>query len=243
LDCLYLHTTDGFIQKTGKIMKNRLLGYLSLITFILTILWLILLAISISSSGPMDSYEQVVSQLAKPDILFYLIYINAALTVFSVVFLYSGLFVYLNPYSPMLAEIGRGFIPVYAVMNLFVYLSQITIVPGLIALREQPAMQAPIDILLRQMIQQWSGSGAAFFNNLAYAILAIPSILFGLLLLGRNRNLQVSGILMALNGVACLAGIVGILMGNTLLGSGSLVGGVLFLLSLIPMSLHFLKQT
>ncbi len=74
--------------------------------------------------------------------------------------------------------------------NLFVYLSQVTVVPSLIALRQQPEYQAAVDVLLRQVIQQWPESGAAFFNGLAYAMLGIPSLVFGALMFRQTPPLK-----------------------------------------------------
>lgn len=79
------------------------------------------------------------------------------------------------------------------------------------------------------------------FNNLAYAILGIPSIIFGVILFKQDSWKRLAGFLMALNGVACIVGIVGIALGNSLLSTGSLVGGILFLFALIALSWTFLR--
>jgi hypothetical protein len=42
---------------------------------------------------------------------------------------------------------------VYAALDLFVYLSQVTVVPNLIALRQRSEYQAAVDVRLRQTIQ------------------------------------------------------------------------------------------
>ncbi len=78
---------------------------------------------------------------------------------------------------------------------------------------------------------------AAFFNNLAYALLGIPSIIFGLVLLFTNKLPTLSTILLVLNGVACILGVIGVFLGNRLLSFGSLAGGVLFLVALIPLAI------
>ncbi len=51
-----------------------------------------------------------------------------------------------------------------------------------------------------------------------------------------------AGALLALNGVACILGIVGFLARNAPLSLGTLAGGVLFLLALVPMSLTVFKE-
>ena len=55
-------------------------------------------------------------------------------------------------------------------------------------------------------------------------------------------TLRVAGALLALNGVAGIAGFTGIAVQSTWLGHGALIGGVLFLLALAPMSWGFLQE-
>ena len=218
------------------------LGYLSLITLVLTVTWLVLLIASLSRAGPLDTFEQVLAYVAQLDALFYLSYINSALIVVPIAILFCVLYRRYRETAPYSTLVGLVFVPVYATLNLFAYLSQITIVPGLMALRQQPEYQAAADVLLRQMIQQWPESGVAFFNGLAYAVLGIPSIIFGVLMFRQTPLLKWAGVLLALNGAACILGVVGFLTRGDLLSMGTVAGGVLFLLALIPMSrLAFLE--
>ncbi len=126
-------------------------------------------------------------------------------------------------------------------MNLIAYLSQITVVPRLLQLQAMSDYRIVAQFLLRQTIQQWPGSIIFSVNNLAYAVLGIPSIIFGVLMIKSSLGLRFGGVLLALNGVACVIGFVGIAAQNNLLSQGSLIGGVLFLLALAAMSWSFLK--
>jgi hypothetical protein len=96
--------------------------------------------------------------------------------------------------------------------------------------------------MLRQIIQQWPRSTISIVNNLAYAVLGIPSVIFGTLLLKSDSALRTGGALLALNGIACIAGFIGIAARITWLARGSVVGGVLFLLSLVFLSWSFLQE-
>jgi hypothetical protein len=223
-------------------MKSRLAGSLSLLTLVLTVVWLVLLIADKAASGPLDTYKQVLTHVSQLNALFYITYLNGALITLAASLLFAVLYVYLKPYSAVLAMMGLVFVPVYAVINLAVYLSQISIVPALIILQKQPELTAGAAVFLHEMIQQWPASGAAFFNNLAFAVLGIPSILYGYLLTVRGGELKWGGLLLALNGAACILGAAGSLLGSRLLASGSLVGGVLFLAALIPMSAAFLGK-
>jgi hypothetical protein len=127
-------------------------------------------------------------------------------------------------------------------MNLFAYLSQVSVIPYLLELYKSPEYQGIAETLLRLLAQQWQGSLVSFFNNLAYAVLGIPSIIYGYVLAKGDKTMAAAGMLLALNGVACILGIIGIAMGNSLLSWGSAIGGGLYFLSLIPLSYGFLRN-
>jgi len=224
-------------------MQTKSIGVLSLICLILTILWLVFLINGMVFAGPLGTFDQVLTHVSKLDWLFYLTYANAALITVSAVMLFAALYVHYKPAAPEWSTIGVTFVPIYGVLNLVVYLSQITIVPHLLELQTQPENQAFARFLLQQAIQQWPDSAIAGVNNLAYAVLGIPSNIFGILMTKSNPGLRVGGLLLALNGFACITGFIGVVAKNPLLSQGSLIGGVLFLLALMPMSWGFLRQS
>ncbi|PKO12749.1 MAG: hypothetical protein CVU39_22545 [Chloroflexi bacterium HGW-Chloroflexi-10] len=224
-------------------MQTRLLGVLSLICLIITILWLVFLVADRAAAGPLDTFDQVLAHVNKPDALFYLTYANAALITVSAVMLFAALYIHYKPIAPEWSAIGVMFVPIYGALNLIAYLSQITVVPRLLQLQALPEYQAFSRFLLRQVIQQWPDSTISIINNLAYAVLGVPSIIFGILMFKSARALRPGGVLLALNGLACIAGFIGIAAQNAWLSQGSLMGGVLFLLALAPMSLIFLQQS
>jgi hypothetical protein len=75
-----------------------------------------------------------------------------------------------------------------------------------------------------------------------YALLGIPCIIFGIILAHKGRLWRIAGWLLALNGLACILCIFGITIKNDLLSLGSLIGGVLFLAALFPLSLAFWRE-
>ncbi len=221
-------------------MRTRFLGILSLLTLLFTVVWLVLLVASAVGQGPASTFEQVLAGVARLDATFYLTHINATFITIFATALFAGLYVYCRPYLPDWAGvIGIVFVPVYATMNLFAYLSQVTLVPTLLKLQQMADYQAAAGLMLRLTIQQWPGSTVWVFNNLAYALLGIPSIIFGIALCRRGMALWMAGILLASNGIACIMGVIGILVGNSAMALGSAVGRGLFLLALIPMSWAF----
>jgi hypothetical protein len=100
-----------------------------------------------------------------------------------------------------------------------------------------------IGIILKLTIQAYPASATGYFNNLAYALLGIPSMIFGIILIQKNALWQIAGWLLALNGISCILGIIGLTTQNELLSFGSLVGGVLFLAALFPLALAFWRES
>ncbi len=220
-------------------MRTKLLGVLSLISLAVTILWLVFLIVGLAAAGPLDTFEQVLAHVNKLDVVFYLTYANAALITVSAVMLFAALYLYYKPIAPEWSAIGATFVPIYGAMNLIVYLSQVTVVPRLLQLQALPEYQALSQFLLRQAIQQWPDSAISIVNNLAYAVLGVPSIIFGVLMLKSVPALRLGGILLGISGIASIAGFIGIAAQSAWLSQGSFIGGVLFLLALVPMSWAF----
>jgi hypothetical protein len=214
---------------------SKLAAILCLICLILTVLWLGLLIADMATAGPLETFEQVAAHASRLHGLFYATYLNVALLTVAAVALFAVLYAWLKPAAPGWIVIGLVFTPIYGALNLVAYLSQVTLVPALVALRLDPQYTATADVLLRLTLQAWPQSAMAFFNGLAYAILGIPSMLYGALLWRRSGALRWGGVLLALNGVACILGVIGALTGSALLGQGALVGGVLFLAALFPL--------
>jgi hypothetical protein len=223
-------------------MQTKLLGVLSLILLVLTILWLVFLIVGLSAAGPLDTFEKVLAHVNKLNVVFYLTYTNAALITVNAVMLFVALYLHYKTIAPEWSAIGATFVPIYGAMNMIVYLSQVTVVPRLLQLQDIPEYQAVSQFLLRQAIQQWPESAASIVNNLAYAVLGVPSIIFGILMLKSAHALRLGGFLLGLSGIASIAGIIGIAAQSTWLGQGSMIGGVLFLLALVPMSWDFLRR-
>jgi hypothetical protein len=218
-------------------MNYRLIGWLAIVTCIFSVLWLVLLIAGIITAGPLDTLDQAIAYAAHQRPLFILTYLNAALVTLACTALMVGLYRFARESIPIGGLIGLLFVPVYTTINLIVYLSQITVIPLVTRLLVEEMGSAggaitSARLLLSLLLQAWPQSGMAFFNNLAYGILGIPSILFGMVLWRSSFPLRYGGGLLTLNGIACILGVVGLLTGSAFLSLGSLVGGVLFILAL-----------
>jgi hypothetical protein len=222
-------------------MKIKTVGMLAVLSFLLTTLWLGLLVAGIVRSGPVATFEQALAAVARQGALYYLAYANAVLITLVVTALYTGLFAFCEPAASGWSLVGFVLVPVYCLLNLVVYVSQITVVPQLLALRQAPEHEATATLLLQLTLQQWPGSAVSVFNTLAYAILGLPSLIYGAMLVRGRGLLRAGGALLALNGLACIVGMVGVALQDAALSMGSLVGGALFLLAMVPLSVAFLR--
>ena len=156
-------------------MKTRVVGLLALACLLGTVLWLALLITSVASGGPLTSFEQGLPHVRGLGVLFYATYINAATITILAVMLFSALYVFFRPVDPVWANIGVAFVPIYGAMNITVYLSQVIVVPRLLELMASPEYHTLAAFALRLTVQHWHDSAVAIVNNLAYAVLGIPS--------------------------------------------------------------------
>jgi hypothetical protein len=225
-------------------MKSRQISFASIVLAILTGIWIICMVLLMQQHGSViASFEDAYDFVKDPGVLFYITYLNVVLLTIADVVLFGMLYLYFKSRFPVFSLIGLLFVPVYAAYNMFVYISQVSVVQKIISIYEGKLSEDLLQVLLGQFIQLWEHSTIAFINNYAYAILGIPSVLFGIAIYGMKPGLsRVTGLLLILSACACLLGIIGIIAGNQVLSKGSAIGGGLFFLSLIGMSIIFWKD-
>ncbi|MCL2578088.1 MAG: hypothetical protein FWE27_08580 [Defluviitaleaceae bacterium] len=175
--------------------------------------------------------------VSQPDIFYLINYINVTVLTVVVIVLFTVLFNYLSERNKTLAILGIVFIPIYGVLNLTCYSIQISVVPLMAAKSLNTSNDA---LFVVELIQAINHSSIGFINGLAYAVLGITSIIYGYMLMKRAK--KVSGSLLLLNGVLCIIGFVGYILQNKVLSTGVLLGGIVFLLSLIFIVIDFNKS-
>ena len=204
-------------------------------TFLLTTNWVVLLIADMAGAGPLDTFEQILAHVSRLSWLYYIGYVNAGLVTLAAAALLAGLYVRLRHREPLWASIALVFVPVYAGLNLVVYMLQVTVVPGLLRLRVDGEFGAMAVWALRLIIHIAPGSVAEFANVLAYAVLGIPSVMFGALLWGRSRIWNGVAALLIFSAVADVVALLGLIADNQPLKMGVLVGGGLFWVALLLM--------
>ncbi len=210
-------------------MKKKI-ARLALTEAALTLLWVILMILGSVLNSPVPTIDGVPVFVQQISILHIITYINAAALTIVAVLLYFALYQYLKSDHPIMTALGLVCVPLYGIFNLFVYGSQITILPLLIA-QNSPNVA--------NWLQVWPQSPIALLNQVAYALLGIPSILFGIALIRKDPAVRTAAVFLILNGVACILGLIGVLISNPILGMGSLIGGVLFLVGVAMLGFQY----
>jgi hypothetical protein len=219
------------------------LFYLSITLLLLTISWIVFMALSMGDYAPLiDNMEDALEFVKNPGILFYINYINVVILTLTNTIFFALLYLFFKKNYPILSISGIIFIPIYSAYNLFAYTSQISIVQNIQLIYSNPDYVEQIPVLLSQLVQAWNKSSIAFINNFAYAILGIPSIAFGIAFLRKSLLNKITGWLLIISGIAGIIGIIGIISNNQILSLGSTIGGIFFLLFLIFSSMTFYKK-
>jgi hypothetical protein len=222
-------------------MNPRTLGRLHLAVVVTTALWVVMLIAGAVTAGPVTSLADKVATLEARGTAYYVIYVNAALiTLFSMA-LFAGLYLYCREVSPLWALIGLMMLPLYALLNLTVYLAQILVVPHLVDLYLQPETHNIAQVLLGLMLQDWPGTPMAAFNGLAYALLGIPSVIFGLLLARKTPETRIGSMLLGLSGGLSLVAFVGMAVDHPMLRTLTLVSGLVYLLGILMLGIYFMR--
>lgn len=219
----------------GKTKLIIITARLTLILLIVLVLWVVLMIASGSNIQPDWMIDDYLNYALEQDIIFVLNYLNAIVFTALVIILFGLLYLLMKDNYPLLTFIGLLFVPIYGMMNMIAYGSQVTVVPILGARNLDPEY-------LIQWIQIYPGSVIGMLNGLAYTLLGLPSILFALALHRRGFLGQITGDLLILNAVLCLLGSIGVLTGNRVLMLGTVAGGFVFTLAVLTLYLMLRKE-
>lgn len=220
-------------------MNHRPLGWLTMAVALTTAIWVVVIMVSMTGTQP-STFEDKIESLSNPTWLYYITYINAALITVLCTAMFSGFYLYCRDRNPLLSMLGLIFVPVYCMGCLIVYLSQIFVVPPLVVLMGNLEKAMTAKVLLEFWIQNWPGTPITILNGLSYAILGIPSILFARIMRSESKGLRFGSDLLGLSGGLSMIAFVGFVLKNPALSFLSGISGVVFLVSLVPIGLHFL---
>jgi hypothetical protein len=207
---------------------------LAWVSLFLTVTCVIFSGISISQGQPASPGGEYLTWLSKPDAFYTAYYVGAVILTLLIVALFTQLYGYLSNINRTAALAGIVFIPVYGAINLVCYSLQITVVPSLAA----DALSIGGDVgFVSQLILNDSRSVLGFVYGLAYSVLAIPSIIYGLVFVKNAK--KGSGIMLIIHGLLYVAGIAGFMLQNDVLSQGLNLGAIAFLICLVFLILDF----
>lgn len=206
----------------------------SIILLVQTVLWIVFTGFSMSQVESTWNYTEYVIWASKPDFFFIGNYINASILTIAAVILFTFLYGFLKNKYESYARLGLVFIPIYGIINIICYSIQISVVPVIAS----SSLDSPDKIYFAsQFLQANSKSIIGFMNGMAYAILGIPSIIYGILMFKEYKKL--SGVFISLNGFSCIIGIIGYVIKDSVLEMGIMIGGIFFMGSLAAMAFEF----
>lgn len=211
------------LNKKGQIITILLLA--STLTWLLTMVWC---KATMANTSEQINYVQWVM---KFNTSFIICYLNATVLTVLCLALFWVLFQIFSKFNRAASEIALFFLLIYGTVNLVVYISQFVVLP-LLAHNIFKTDLLPDDIdMIYNWIQIAPGAKMARANAMAYAILGIPSIVFGLLIIKHARTGKTGGWLLIVNAMFCIAGVIGIYINNNILQIGTVVGGVIFMVA------------
>jgi hypothetical protein len=233
-------------QKTvleDPVRLSRSLGLLTLLVALLTVAWVIMMLLGELTTASGATLVDRVNAIEDHRLLFALNYANAGLLTLACVAMLGGFYAYTRGDSALWSAVAMLFVPIYGVCNALVYLSQVFVVPQLLDLYHDPQTAVLGETWLRLVLHTWPGSAASFVNALAYAILAIPSIIFGLLLARGIYGARLGGLLLVASGLLSVVALAGLVFDEEALALLSPASGFVFLLGLLALSFHFLRAS
>ena len=223
-------------------MKSKTTGVLALIATIFTYIWVIGVIWDLNLKGSIETVDQALAYSSNPDTLYTLNYINVGLLTIFTTMMFAGIYEYFKKSLGVWAAIGILFVPIYCTLNLITYISQVTIIPRILSLAETSAYRSEAELLAVLMTQNWDGSAVSVINLMAYALLGIPSIIYGSTMLELGRLGVIAGSLLALSGIGSILAFMGVIMQNSTMASFTLISGFIYAVGLIFITLIFLRS-
>ena len=151
-------------------MNYRLFKSITVLDLALVILWFVLMIAGVLINGPIVTQDDAIQLISDRSLLFTLTYANAVVFTILTTFVFVGLYRYCRDSNEELSLIGLILVPVYSILNIAVYFSQIALVPALMQIFSTGENEIQ-KLILTQFVQACPGSSMAVLNNLAYAIL------------------------------------------------------------------------
>jgi hypothetical protein len=228
-----------------KTINSKQLGILIFLDLFLVSFWALTMILDmVIGNMKTDTIEEAFTWVTNPSALFYLTYLNVTLLTFLGIVIFTGFFLYYKKNRSIWHWFALAVIPIYGLMNIFAYGSQITVIPYLTQFLGIPEYESLAKFTIIMFIQAYPGTIVSIINLSAYGILAFPSVVFGWELYKEsNKFRKVGGVLLILCAIPCMLSIAFLLILNAeIAGIFSVLGGFLTLAAYFPLSYGFLVK-
>jgi hypothetical protein len=212
---------------------------LSWILLLSLLIWVVLMVVMGRDIRPEWHAADFLKYAQEGHLLFYITYINAVVLTLLTSFLFSILYLVHREDQPIPATFGVIFIPVYALLNLVAYGSQFLIIPMLERTYPISGLTETEVMFLSEWVQMAPGTIISKINGLGYAVLAIPSICFGLIFYQEKPPGKIISFLLIINALLCITGLAGLAINKPSWMLGTIFGGVLFTMAIPLIIIHF----
>ncbi|NIM92957.1 MAG: hypothetical protein GTO18_04510 [Anaerolineales bacterium] len=222
-------------------MKTKKIGVLALVAALITFIWGVQKAIVELANPPVETLAGRIAAIEGSFGMFSLNYSLAALLTIACGMSLAAFSFYTRSRYPLWSTIAMTFIPVYMLANLFAYLSQIYILPRLLELLQQASSTALAEGLIRMSMHTWPGSVIEFINQLAYAVLGIPSIILASQLFRMAGSFRFGALCLALSGILSILAFFGIAFQLSEAMRISMASGGIYTLAIAVLGWRFLS--
>ncbi|MFC1725273.1 DUF4386 family protein [candidate division KSB1 bacterium] len=223
-------------------MDAKFIGKISLATIIFLLVWILFGILFPGSDGQIETVEDLVNQRTADQLNQKFNFLFSFILNFLLVALYVSLYLYFKNRAPEWCAIGFVFIPAFAVFAVAVFSLSAFLVPYLLELYKNPEYQSLISGILKTMLHG-EVNPAREFLSIPFIFLSIPTMIFGILLLKERIILKFAGILIIVSGIEYLSNLIAIFERNVILNTIGMIGGLSFMVSLILLSIGFLRGT
>ncbi len=226
-----------------KAKSSKQFSGIILLSIILVIAWVVLMVMTNRDIGADWDSLDFILWIRDPGIIAMLSYLNASLITIITVILFGGLYSYFRRrINALLLWAGILFVPIYGALNLVVYSTQVLFLPQLVQAKAEQLTNPNITDQLAQWVQMYPGSIMGYLNALAYAILGIASLAYGIAFLKSRASAKMCGVFLIANAFSCWIGLVGVAANNPGLSYGTVLGGLFYLIALVFMYSYFVTR-
>jgi len=218
---------------------HRAPGVIATVTLLVALAWAGQLGYGIATGGPLGIRARIPAFEASV----YASYATGLAFVVATTAVFAALYAHAREGVPVGAAVGFAFVPVYTVLGLAGYATGLAL-PRLAALGGDEAVRPTATLLPGIPPISTAGTVLAAVLAGAYAVLAVPALVFGGVLvaewrggLGTNARL-LAGLLFGIAAVAWLLGPAGVVVGD--LAYATTAGTGLYALGLLALAVEFL---